>query len=158
MHLEGAGECAPRGVAQRLVAAGEPAGDRVAIEIGDRAAHQVNLTDKRVIHAIELAREFFRAEARAQRAGEGFGQRGEAGNIGEQDCPGGAGRNGEAIREAVPPIKIGRKLRSELSCTNLSFTRGQGVDTSARDLHHDDGYIVLLAFALDKHCHVLERG
>src|SRR4051812_26507723 len=62
----------------------EPAHDRVAGEVDHAAAVMLDLGNQRGVDLIELACEFLGATPVPQRAIEPFGQRCEAGDVGEQ--------------------------------------------------------------------------
>jgi hypothetical protein len=63
----------------------QPAGDGVAAEADHAAPIAVQLGDQGVVHQVQVADELFSAALRAELAHQRFGQRGETGNIGEQN-------------------------------------------------------------------------
>lgn len=98
LHREGAGDRAVAGVAV------EPAGDGVAGEVDDAAAVGVDVADEGVVDAVEVAGEFLDAAAGAEFAGEGFGEGGEPGDIGEQGGAAGAGGQVTAFGHGLVPV------------------------------------------------------
>ncbi len=82
LHGQGAGHGAP------AVVAVQPAGDGVAGETHDAATVAVQFGDERFVDGVDLVEDFFRAALHAQLLGQRGCQRGEAGDVGEEDGPG----------------------------------------------------------------------
>lgn len=63
----------------------KPAGNCITRKCDNTAAEFFNLRDERVIDAIQLPRQFFRAAPNAQRARVRFGERRKAGDVCKQN-------------------------------------------------------------------------
>ncbi|HUH92076.1 MAG TPA: hypothetical protein VL742_02880 [Casimicrobiaceae bacterium] len=84
------------------VVAVDPARHRASAAADDVAAPRLELLNQGVEHAIEMMGEHLRAALRPELLREGFGQRGEAGDVGEQRRPADAIRHGDAGGDRSP--------------------------------------------------------
>lgn len=83
---------------------------RIARKTDDTAAIVVDVCDERVVHRIQLARQFFCAARCAERLRERFGERGKARKIGEES---GAVRT---IRERFTARSRAATIVGEIRC------------------------------------------
>ncbi len=92
----------------------EPAGDGIAGEANDTTAEDLDSGDEGSEHCVELSGQFLSAAARAKCSSQGFSQRGEARDIGEQHRALGTIRQGFATPQGAQPIlrQIGVQIHS----------------------------------------------